>query len=330
MLFDQPTWKAAGVPFHNTSKLTFARLKDDPGKIARNLAGYIKSFSANVRSIFERFGFEEHIAKLDEHNRLFLVVQKFCDIDLHPDAVPNIEMGYIFEELIRRFNEAANETAGEHSKIFDTEDFGFQKITVERRLRLNFQASAERIERLREAKLFQNLATSKKKKGSKAAEEKIKAGRELQKAILRALGKLDGSKVYLNRDAFLEDLEAALKAAKVKIGAPVKKAIVGALSERDETADVCTDKDGNPEPDADLRGYENVPLKEDIHAYFEREVRPHVPDAWIDQGKTKVGYEIPLNRHFYKYQPPRPLEEIEADIAGLEKDIVKMLREVVE
>jgi len=106
--------RAAGVPFHNTSKLTFARLKDDPGKIARNLASYIKSFSANVRGIFERFAFEEHIAKLDEHNRLFLVVSKFCDIDLHPDAVPNIEMGYIFEELIRRFSEAANETAGDH------------------------------------------------------------------------------------------------------------------------------------------------------------------------------------------------------------------------
>ncbi len=106
--------RAAGVPFHNTSKLNFARLKDDPGKIARNLASYIKNFSANVREIFERFGFEEHIARLDEHNRLFLVVSKFCDIDLHPDVVPNIEMGYIFEELIRRFSEAANETAGDH------------------------------------------------------------------------------------------------------------------------------------------------------------------------------------------------------------------------
>lgn len=106
--------RAAGVPFHNTSKLTFARLKDDPSKIARNLASYIKNFSANIRSIFERFAFEEHITKLDEHNRLFLVVSKFCDIDLHPDVVPNIEMGYIFEELVRRFSEAANETAGDH------------------------------------------------------------------------------------------------------------------------------------------------------------------------------------------------------------------------
>jgi type I restriction enzyme M protein len=71
------------------------------------------------------------------------------------------------------------------------------------------------------------------------------------------------------------------------------------------------------------------PLKEDIHEYFQRKVRPHVPDAWIDESKTKIGFEIPLNRHFYKYQPPRPLEQIEADIADLEKGIVRMLREVV-
>lgn len=106
--------RAASVPFHNTSRLTFGKLKGDPNHIARNLTTYIKSFSSNVRGIFERFAFEEQIAKLDEHNRLFLVVSKFCDIDLHPDAVPNIEMGYVFEELIRRFNKAANETAGDH------------------------------------------------------------------------------------------------------------------------------------------------------------------------------------------------------------------------
>lgn len=114
----------------------------------------------------------------------------------------------------------------------------------------------------------------------------------------------------------------------MKVPAPIKKAILSALSERDETADICTDRDGNPEPDPELRDYENVPLKEDIHEYFDREVRPHVPDAWIDDSKTKVGYEIPLNRHFYKYQPPRPLEEIEADIKQLEREIVQMLAEV--
>jgi len=229
-------------------------------------------------------------------------------------------------EITRIYGDFAG---GEHAKIFDNEDFGFRKITVERPLRLNFQASPERIERLREQTAFGNLAASRKKQGTQAAEAEIAAGRQLQESILAALATLESRKPYTNRDAFLADLDAAFQAAEVKAPVPIKKAILSALSERDETADICTDKDGSPEPDPELRDYENVPLKEDIHEYFEREVRPHVPDAWIDDSKTKVGYEIPLNRHFYKYQPPRPLEEIEADIAELEKDIVRMLREVV-
>ena len=114
----------------------------------------------------------------------------------------------------------------------------------------------------------------------------------------------------------------------MKLPAPVRKAILSALGERDETAEIVLDGDGNPEPDADLRDYENVPLKEDIHAYFEREVMPHVPDAWIDESKTKVGYEIPFTRHFYKYEPLRPLEEIEADIKKLEQEIQSILGEM--
>ena len=87
-------------------------------------------------------------------------------------------------------------------------------------------------------------------------------------------------------------------------------------------------RDGECEPDADLRDFENVPLKEDIDAYFEREVRPHVPDAWMDRGKDKVGYEINFNRHFYKYTPPRQLEEIDAELKRAEKEITRLLREV--
>ncbi len=150
----------------------------------------------------------------------------------------------------------------------------------------------------------------------------------MQVDILEALKTLDASKVYKNRDAFDKDLMSVLKAADIKLPAPVKKAILNALCQRDETADVCTDKKGNPEPDTERRDYENVPLKENIQEYFKREVLPHVPDAWIDESKTKVGYEIPLNRHFYEYTPPRSLSEIESDIKSLEKDIVKMLGEV--
>jgi type I restriction enzyme M protein len=137
-----------------------------------------------------------------------------------------------------------------------------------------------------------------------------------------------GSEVDLNRPDFEKRLEKATTKAGVKLSAPVKKAILNAMSERDEAAEICLDEDGNPEPDPDLRDYENVQLKEDIHAYFEREVKPHVRDAWIDESKTKVGYEIPFNRHFYKYTPPRPLEEIKAEIKTIEQDILRLLAEV--
>ena len=111
----------------------------------------------------------------------------------------------------------------------------------------------------------------------------------------------------------------------MRLTAPELKAVLGALGERDETAEICRDRDGNPEPDPELRDTESVPLKEDIAEYFHREVLPHVPDAWIDESKTKVGYEIPLNRHFYRYEPPRPLEVIEADIKTLEQEIMSLL-----
>ncbi|BAS29192.1 DNA methyltransferase [Limnochorda pilosa] len=106
--------RASGASFFNTSRYTFEKLKGDPDHIAANLTDYIKGFSSQAREIIEHFGFEEHIAKLDKVDRLFLLVSKFCEIDLHPDSVSNIEMGYIFEELIRRFNEASNEEAGDH------------------------------------------------------------------------------------------------------------------------------------------------------------------------------------------------------------------------
>ena len=106
--------KVAGQSFHNTSLYNFEKLKGDPANIAANLVNYIKGFSKRAREIIEHFGFEEHITKLDKADRLYLLVSRFCDIDLHPDAVSNIEMGYIFEELIRRFNEASNEEAGDH------------------------------------------------------------------------------------------------------------------------------------------------------------------------------------------------------------------------
>ena len=97
---------------------------------------------------------------------------------------------------------------------------------------------------------------------------------------------------------------------------------------KDEDGKLVVDKKGNPKADSSLRDTENVPLKEDIQAYFEREVLPHVPDAWIDHDKTKVGYEIPFNRHFYNYVPPRPLEVIDAELKALSAEIMTILTEV--
>jgi type I restriction enzyme M protein len=218
------------------------------------------------------------------------------------------------------------------SKIFDDADFGFHKITVERPLRLNFQATPERIARLDEESVFRNLATSNKKNAKVRAQE-IDAGTKRQneiRSLLRALGESSRGTLYKDRESFAAALREADHGQGVRLGAGELKAVMNALGERDETAEICRDRYAKPEPDPELRDTENVPLKESIDAYFQREVLPHVPDAWIDHDKTKVGYEIPLNRHFYRYEPPRPLEEIEADIKTLENEIVMLLKEATE
>ncbi|MTI95755.1 MAG: SAM-dependent DNA methyltransferase [Firmicutes bacterium] len=215
----------------------------------------------------------------------------------------------------------------ENCKIFDNDDFGFHKVVVERPLRLNFQVTEERIERVKAERAFENLAASRKK--GQAGQQEIEEGQQFQEQILNVLYSMDSSVVYKNRDEFTKVLKKAFKSEEVVLSAPVLKAILSALSERDETADICTDSKGNPEPDTELRDTENVPLKEDIQEYFKREVKPHVPDAWIDESKTKVGYEIPLTRHFYKYEPLRPSEEIMGEIKELEKDILAKIRKVM-
>ncbi|MCL5959416.1 MAG: type I restriction-modification system subunit M [Chloroflexi bacterium] len=605
--------KASGFASYNTSLYDFERLLDDPQNLAANLRAYINAFSDNMREVLEKFDFSNTISKLEESGLLFLALERFKNIDLHPVRVSNLEMGYIFEELIRKFNEALNENPGEHftprevirlmvnlllaqdqdalshnhiirtvydpccgsggmltiakerileinpnadvylfgqevnpetfavcksdlyiktpngrdaenirfgstlsndqhrdnrfhylltnppygkewkndkdaveqeaekgyagrfgaglprssdgqllflqhmlgrmksprdggsrvaivmngsplftgdagsgeseirrwilendwleaivalpeqlfyntgiatyvwvltnrkpkersgkvqlinatsrwvsmrkslgdkrreiseaqieaitdtylllqegeqSKIFDSTDIGYRKITVERPLRLNFRASWERIARLRDESAFQNLAVSKKKnRAEKVAEEA--EGKKRQEAIVNMLSAMPET-LFKDRPTFERVLDVAARDARVNLAAPLRKAILAALSERDEGAEVCRDREGNPEPDPELRDFENVPLKDDVFAFFEREVKPYVPDAWVntairdrkDGEIGKVGYEINFNRYFYKYQPPRPLEEIEADIRTLEKEILEMLREV--
>ncbi len=219
------------------------------------------------------------------------------------------------------------------SLIFPTTHFGFRKITVERPLRLNFQTSAERLTRLAEEKGLQALAQS-KKKGAAGAKEQAE-GRALQEALRKLVGTLPATLVK-DRGEFERLLDAAANKADVKLPAPARKAILSALSERDESAAICRDKDGNPEADPELRDTESVPLAERVEVFFDREVRPHVSDAWIDTSRCDpkdgevglVGYEINFNRYFYRYTPPRPLEVIEGEIREIERDILKMLAEV--
>ncbi|MDD2467740.1 MAG: class I SAM-dependent DNA methyltransferase [Desulfobulbus sp.] len=216
------------------------------------------------------------------------------------------------------------------SKLFDNEDFGYHKITVERPLRLAFQATAERIARLEEQPAFKNLAASSKKNATLRQQE-IEAGKARQQTIrdlLAAFAGQHGNTLFKDRKQFLLALREIDRARGVKLSAPELKVVLAVLGERDETAEICKDKKGDPEPDTDLRDTETVPLKESIEEYFRREVLPHVPDAWIDHSKTKIGYEIPLNRHFYRYEPPRELAEIEAEIKVLEGEILDLLREV--
>ena len=219
---------------------------------------------------------------------------------------------------------------------------------------MNFEATPERIAKLDDLTAFTNLAASKKRKDAAAAEREIEDGRKQQDAIRAVLATLEGNGRYMDRAAFEDDVMKAARSAGAKILAPIKKAIFAALGERDPKAEICRDSKGRPEPDSELRDTENIPLppgtmlplpmdfgldkpndrlvgafRDDIDAYIEREVLPHVPDAWVDYGKTKVGYEIPVNRHFYVYKPPRPLDQIEADITSLEGEIAGLLKGLV-
>ena len=186
---------------------------------------------------------------------------------------------------------------------------------------------------MRPREASQSLAKSKKRGYAGSREEA--QGLKLQKALRGLLSTLPQTTVP-DRKAFEGVLDDALKKADLKLPATAKRAVLNALSERDETAAVCRGRGGEPEPDPELRDTERVPLTESVEDFFEREVLPHVSDAWIDESKRDpkdgqvgvVGYEINFNRHFYLYTPPRPLEDIESDIRAIEGDIVRMLGEI--
>lgn len=193
--------------------------------------------------------------------------------------------------------------AGPNTKIFATTDFGYRRITVERPLRLRFSVTPEK------------LAAYTNTKGT------------------------DQSEAFAGVQGAFDNLPAFLKAAGIKkLGKGALKAALACFGERDANAQPVLDDKGNVQADADLREFENVPLNQRIDDYFAREVLPHVPDAWIDIGKTDakdgqvgiVGYEINFNRYFYVYQPPRSLAEIDADLKAVEAEIAALLGEVTE
>jgi|CXWL01.1.fsa_nt_gi type I restriction enzyme M protein len=251
------------------------------------------------------------------------------------------------------------------SKIFDNQDFGYLKITVERPLRLNFAVTDERIDRFKRTSAFEELAISRKRKDKKKIIEEELEGAEAQAAILEVLdGMKDGfseGQLVKDRAVFEERLAYVFQVADITLDGSLRSALLasGSLGERDPSAEICRDKKGNLEPDPDLRDTENVPfptgivlplpldyegkknkgkvdvtellalVQEHCEAYLKAEVLPYRSDAWIDHSKIKVGYEIPFNRHFYEYEAPRPLEKIEKDIDGLEKEIMAMLKNVV-
>ena len=193
------------------------------------------------------------------------------------------------------------------SKIFDNAAFGYTRVTVERPLRLRYRMTLDDKARFLDAcpHLLNDV-----------------------QAIDKALGrepKRDWNTTWEHIADLLHERQSHWKKSGQKLFRDV-------FTEKDPEAEPIT-RDGTDdeyEPDADLRDFENVPLKDDVDAYFEREVRPHVPDAWMDRSKDKVGYEINFNRHFYKYTPPRPLEVIDEDLKQAEEEIMRLLREVTE
>ncbi len=215
-------------------------------------------------------------------------------------------------------------------KIFPNETFGFLRITVERPLRLRWEINTDGIEALKADKKFAKLDES------------------AQATILDELEALVGT-TYDTDTELRRSVKASMQRAGVK-GKPLENTIVDEFAIRDPEAAVITDRKGNPEPDSDLRDNENVPLPAgsfkfepdpterlatdtfaaEVEQYVEAEVHPYVPDAWVDHDKTKIGYEIPLTRHFYTYTPPRSLTEIDAEIKKLEAEIQTLLAEVTE
>ena len=326
-----------GLKFYNTSVYDLKRLAQDAGNMELNFNNYINGFSKNVREIIENFGIEKIVSKLAKNDLLFMLVDKFTEIDLHPGRVKNHEMGYIFEELLRRFSEMSNETAGEHyngSPLF-TGDAGSGESNIRRWIiesdwleaiialptQLFFNTgiatyiwivtNKKPAHRRGKVQLVNAVGFFQKMRKSLGNKRNFITAEQIQEITDIYTGFVDGEfcKIFDNDDFGFN---------KVTVERPLMK-----------DGKIVNDKKGNPKPDTSLRDYEKIPLKDDIETYFEREVFPHVPDAWMDRTKDKIGYEINFTKYFYKYQPLRPLNEIKADILALEQETEGLLKEIL-
>ena len=217
-----------------------------------------------------------------------------------------VEIGEDQADAILAIYDAFEES--KHSKMFDTIDFGYTKVTVERPLRLRYDLREEQREALRLDPVFRKL------KGDKGAQ------------LEAALDALAADAPWRDDQRFFESLIGALP---FKVTQGLTRTLRATLSERDETAEPVLDDAGRPQPDSELRDFENVPLKEDIDAYFAREVLPLVADAWMDRGKDKIGYEISFTRYFFEYTQLRSTAEIGAELLALDEETESLLREIV-
>lgn len=353
--------KKLGIPFHNSSDFSFKKLLNDADKLETNLNKFISSFSGTARRILEKFEFDKEITKMEDANRLYEVVNEIGNGQGNkPDHIA---------EITRIYNDCQDDdsrvlVAGDKpvkvSKVFRNQEFAYLKLTVERPLRLNFRVDEARLQRFNEGSYFIGLPLSGKRVDLKGRQADIAAGKKRQAEILSVLVGMKAAfadgQLVLDRVEFSKQLKAAFTKAEVKTDAALLKALLlpSALGERDPQAKPCIASLGGFEPDPELRDTEQVPLpaaialplpigydekdskaklialvREHCNAYLKREVLPYRADAWIDFEKIKVGYEIPFTRHFYEYQPPRPLAVIAQEVKDLEAEIARMLEGVV-
>lgn len=402
--------RKAGHSFYNVSLIDMKKLMGDQDNIKENLYAYIQAFSADVRDIFDHFDFYNQIERLAKAGLLYQVAERFAQIDLHPNRVSNAQMGLVFGELIRKFAEISNETAGEHftprevirlmvNLLFVEDDEVLSKPGVVRTLydptagtggmlsvageylgELNPQARLtvfgqelnpeshaickadmlikgqdvsnivfgntlsddghpfrkveDRqgfVQLIDGSSFWQKMRKSLGSKRKEFSEEHIRditrLFGEFVEAEMATVLDAEGNEVERCIVTTLETPPEAPAGGKVKL-VPISRVLKNTdfgyhtitveRPQRDEEGNILLGQKGKqkgkPQPDTSLRDTENVLLDEDIEAYFKREVLPHAPDAWIDHDKTKVGYEIPFNRHFYVFEPPRPLEAIDAEL----------------